>query len=139
MPTTQRRAIRRLELAVRYHVPMPFFGPIPLWAFVMIRPMLNQLQFDRRSLLKDGGTEFSVHGGLSAPIESAAENRFDDEVVGGAGGADADPEIDFPYRRDVEIGDEKELMLLVMRRGEATQGSIICVVLEAGADDSREV
>src|SRR5208282_4591116 len=76
---------------------------------------------------------------MSAPIESPAENRFDDEVVGGTRGADADAEIDFPHWRDVEVGDEKELLLLVMGRGEVTQGPIICVVLEAGADYSREI
>ena len=82
---------------------------------------------------------YSVHGGMSAPIESTAENRFDDEVIGGARGADADAEIDFPHWRDVEVGDEKELLLLVMGRGEVTQGPIICVVLEAGADYPREI
>ena len=39
----------------------------------------------------------SVDGGVPAPVESAAEDAFDDEVVGGGGGADADAEIDFPY------------------------------------------
>jgi hypothetical protein len=38
----------------------------------------------------------SVDGGVSAPVESAAEYGFDDQVVGGGGGADANADVDLP-------------------------------------------
>jgi hypothetical protein len=51
-----------------------------------------------------------------APVETAAENAFDDEVVGGAGCAHSDAKIDLPCGRDVEVGNGEELMLLILER-----------------------
>jgi len=34
--------------------------------------------------------------GMLIPVEAAAEDSFDDEMVSGSGGADADAEVDLP-------------------------------------------
>src|ERR1700677_1516690 len=77
--------------------------------------------------------------GVFAPAEAAAEDAFDDEVVGGGGGADADADVDLPIGGDVEIGDGEELLLLVVDGAGGGDAAIVGVVLKAGADDGGEV
>src|ERR1700723_3160274 len=81
----------------------------------------------------------SIDGGVPAPVEAAAENQFDDEVIGRGGGADADTEVDLPHRRDIEVGDDKELLLLVVHGGEVAYGVIIGVILEPTGDYRGEI
>src|SRR6202789_300942 len=81
----------------------------------------------------------SIDGGVSPPVEAAAENHFEDEVIGRGGGADADTEVDLPYRRDIQVGDDKELLLLVVHGGDVAYGVIIGVVLEPTADYRGEI
>ncbi len=50
------------------------------------------------------------------PGEAAADNAFDDEVIGGSGGAYADTEIELPLRAEVDIDGRKKLLLLVFKR-----------------------
>ena len=50
-----------------------------------------------------------------APVEAAAEDALDDEVVGRRGGAYAYADVDLPLRRDVEVGDGEDLLLLVVQ------------------------
>jgi len=74
-----------------------------------------------------------------APGDVAAENAFDDEVVGAAGDVDADAEVDLPLLGDVEVRGEEELLLLVVDgvgREDAAGGA---VVLEARLDLPGEV
>ena len=47
-----------------------------------------------------------------APIEAAAEDAFDDEVVGRSGDTDADAEVNLPCWRHVQIRNYEELLLL---------------------------
>jgi len=77
--------------------------------------------------------------GVFAPVEAAAEDAFDDEVVGGGGGADADADVDLPVGRDVEVGDGEELLLLIVDGAGTGDVAVVGVVLEAGADDGGEV
>src|ERR1700723_2344241 len=81
----------------------------------------------------------SIDGGVSAPVEAAAENQFDDEVIGRGGGADADTEVDLPERRDIEVGDDEELLLLVVHGGDVAYGVIIGVILDPTADYRGEI
>ena len=67
---------------------------------------------------------------MPAPVESAAENTFVDQVLGSRSGADAHPEIDLPERGDVEVGDGEDLLLLVMGRGEGAEATVVGVVFE---------
>src|SRR6202453_5500257 len=81
----------------------------------------------------------SIDGGVSPPVEAAAENHFEDEVIGRGGGADADTEVDLPERRDIEVGDDKELLLLVVHGGDGAYRVIIGVILEPTADYRGEI
>src|ERR1700723_3338535 len=81
----------------------------------------------------------SIDGGVPAPVEAAAENQFDDEVIGRGGGADADTEVDLPHRRDIEVGDDEELLLLVVHGGDVAYGVIIGVILDPTADYRGEI
>jgi hypothetical protein len=58
----------------------------------------------------------SVDRGMTTPIESAAQDAFDYEVVGRAGEPDTDADIDFPQWRDVQVGNGEDLLLLVVHR-----------------------
>ena len=55
----------------------------------------------------------SVDRRVIAPIETAAENGFHDQVVGGRRGADADADIDLPNGGHIEIGNDEYLLLLI--------------------------
>ena len=68
------------------------------------------------------------------PIEVAAENGFDDPVVGAGCRAYAYSDVDFPLRRDVEVGDYEYLLLLVMERIEGAQSAVVCVVFDTATD-----
>jgi hypothetical protein len=50
---------------------------------------------------------------MMAPVETAPEDAFDDEVVSGCGDTNADAEVNLPVGRDVEVGGGKELVLLL--------------------------
>ena len=76
---------------------------------------------------------------LLAPGEAAADDAFDDEVVGGCCGTEADAEVDLPPGRDVEVGDDEELLLLVVEGVEAADASVVGVVFEASVDFFGEV
>src|ERR1700723_838410 len=76
---------------------------------------------------------------MSAPIEAAAEDGLDDQVVGGPCGADAYANVDLPKGRDVEIRDDEDLLLLVVHRRNIADGAVVCVPLNAPADDPGEV
>ena len=54
-----------------------------------------------------------VDRGMPAPVEAAAEDRLHDEMIRRGGSADADPDIDLPDRRYIEIGDDEDLLLLI--------------------------
>ena len=64
-------------------------------------------------------TKGSIDQGGLLPVEVAAEDAFDDPVIGGGGGADAHADVDLPLRRHVQIGDGEDLLLLVVQRVES--------------------
>jgi hypothetical protein len=53
---------------------------------------------------------------VSAPVEAAAEDGFHDQVVGCRGGTNADADVDLPNGGHIEIGDDEDLLLLVVHR-----------------------
>src|ERR1700744_5509323 len=59
------------------------------------------------------------HGGVMAPVEAAAENALDDQVVGCRGWPNAYADVDLPFGRDVQVGDGEDLLLLLAERVEA--------------------
>src|SRR6266702_3145161 len=76
---------------------------------------------------------------LVAPVKAATDDAFDDEVVGGGSGADAEAEIELPFGRDVEIDRSKKLLLLLpcgIELGGGTKGTVI---LQSACDLFREV
>src|ERR1700754_150751 len=73
-------------------------------------------------------------GGMAVPIEAAAEDPFDDEVVSGCGGSYADANVDLPFGRDVQVGDSEDLLLLLAQCGKVADTSVVGIVLEAAAD-----
>ena len=76
---------------------------------------------------------------MFAPVETPAEDAFDDQVVGGSGSADTNAEVDLPFRRDVKIGDGEDLLLLVVEWIERPEASVVGIVFDAAADLSCEV
>src|SRR5471030_1098445 len=74
-----------------------------------------------------------------APVEAAAEDSFDDEVVGCGGWADADADVDLPLGRDIEVSDGEDLLLLIVQGIKGAEAAVVRIVLEAAADDGREV
>ena len=60
-------------------------------------------------------------------------------MVGGRGGSNAHAYINLPHRRHVEIGDEEELLLLLVHRRNVADGAIVRIPLDASAHDPREV
>src|ERR1700722_16108706 len=81
----------------------------------------------------------SVDRRVPAPVEATAEDGFHDQVVGGRGGADANADIDFPERRHIEVGDEEDLLLLVVHGRKAADRPIVGVPLEPPAHHASEV
>src|ERR1700740_3589876 len=72
-------------------------------------------------------------------IETVAENHFGDEVVGRAGDADAQAEIDFPLGRKVQVNRRKNLVLLQRAGQELRSRPHRTVVFEATGDFFSEV
>ena len=64
----------------------------------------------------------------------AAENGFDDPVIGAGGWAYAYSDVDFPFGRDIEVGDYEDLLLLVMERIERAQAAVVRVVFDTATD-----
>ncbi len=60
----------------------------------------------------------------------AAENGFDDPVVSAGCRTYAYSDVNLPLRRDVEVGDCEDLLLLVMERIEGAQAAVVCVVFD---------
>src|SRR5579871_1625708 len=81
----------------------------------------------------------SVDCGMPTPVEASPENALDDEVIGGSRRADAHPDVEFPERRYVEIRHEKELLLLLVKRGNVVERTVVGVVLDPAAHPLREV
>ena len=73
------------------------------------------------------------------PGKVPSQDAFDDPVVGGGGGANAYANVDLPLGRDVEIADEKNLLLLIMKRCDAGDAAVVGVVFDAAANDLVEV
>src|SRR5580692_8224248 len=81
----------------------------------------------------------SVDRGMSAPVETAAENGFEDQVVGRRGGADPDADVDLPKGRHVKVGDDEELLLLGVHRRNIADCAVVGVPLDAAAHDTAKI
>src|SRR5689334_13745047 len=53
---------------------------------------------------------------LFLEFEAAADDHFEDEVVGIVCNADAEPEVEFPFRRNIKVDCRDELMFLLAQR-----------------------
>ena len=71
-----------------------------------------------------------------APVEAAAENALDDQVVGCRGWPNAYADVDLPFGRDVEVGDGEDLLLLVV---ETVPGADAATVLMVWRGPSSQV
>ncbi len=69
----------------------------------------------------------------------AADDAFDDDVIGGSGGAKAYAEVDLPFGGDVEVGDGEYLLLLIVQSVKISEAAVVGVVLEASVDLLGEV
>ena len=58
-------------------------------------------------------TELVQEGGFF-PVEVAAQDGFDDEMIGGGGGAYTYSNVDFPLGRHVQIRYREDLLLLIV-------------------------
>src|SRR5581483_11688852 len=77
--------------------------------------------------------------GLLLPAEPIAEDHLHQQVVGAAGGADADTEVELPLRAEVEVDGGHDLVLLLAQRVEVADGSQPAVVLQAKRRALRHV
>src|SRR5271165_1289817 len=73
------------------------------------------------------------------PIEAPSEDSFHNQVVSGGGRTDTNPDINLPLGRNVEIGDCKDLLLLIVKVVEGADAAVVCVILDAAADGSGQV
>ena len=71
---------------------------------------------------------------LVGPGETAAHNALNDQVVGGAGDADSDTEVELPVRRKIQIDGGEELLLLVVEAIEIRDRSQSSVVFQPECD-----
>ncbi len=72
-------------------------------------------------------------------VETAAEDHFDEQVVGAMRSADAYAEIELPIGVEIEIDARDELLLLLTDGIEACDGSVRRIVFEAARDFFGEV
>jgi len=72
-------------------------------------------------------------------VETVAEDQFGDEVIGGAGNADAHSEIDFPLGRKIEVDRGENLVFLKSDGVEIGGGPYGAIVFEATGDFLAEV
>src|SRR6202007_2818468 len=64
-----------------------------------------------------------VHLRRFLPVEVAAEDGFDDPAIGAGSRTYAYSDVDFPFGRDIEVGDYKDLLLLIVERIEGAQAA----------------
>src|SRR6202453_548689 len=76
---------------------------------------------------------------MPAPVESATENGFENKMVGGRCRADAHADIDFPQGRYVEIGNQEDLLLLIVDGRDVADRAVVGIPLDTAADDAGEV
>src|SRR5437868_12000094 len=69
------------------------------------------------------------------PGEAAADNSFDDEMVGGARGSHAHTEVKLPFGREVEVNGREELLLLVAQWIEAGERTVGAVIFQPATND----
>src|SRR6266853_3348402 len=72
-------------------------------------------------------------------MKAAADDRLEDEVVGGAGQAEADAGVELPFRRDVQVDRGEDLLLALSRRVETGERAVRAVVLDAEVDLAGDV
>jgi hypothetical protein len=125
-----RQLVVGTEKSVRWAAPVVFV-PRTLWRTWGTRPI--PVGFRRRYKVAARAKGLVQQGGL-LPVEVAAENGFDDPVVGAGCRAYTHSDVDFPFGRDIEVGHYEDLLLLVMERIECTQAAVVCVVFDAAAD-----
>ena len=77
--------------------------------------------------------------GLAAPVEATAYYALHDQVIVGAGCADADAEIEFPVGRQVQVNRREELLVLVSEGIEIADRAQRAVVFEATRNFLGEV
>lgn len=75
----------------------------------------------------------------SSEWEAIAQDELGDDVVGAAGDADAQTEIDLPLRAEVHIYGGEKLLLLVLDRIEAGDRAERTVVLQPQGNLSSDV
>jgi len=76
---------------------------------------------------------------FAGPVKAAAEDAFDDPVIGGCGCAHTDAEVDLPPGTDIEIDAGKYLLLLLVERVGVAQVAVVGVVLDGAVDLFGEV
>ena len=64
---------------------------------------------------------------------------LDDEVVCTCGLSDSYSDVDLPLGRSIQVGDNEDLLLLVMQCVERAEASIVGIVFDPAAHYAREV
>src|ERR1700733_13125124 len=67
------------------------------------------------------------------PGKVAAQNSFDDPVIGTCCGAHPDTDIYLPLGRNIQVGHQEDLLLLIMQRIKRAQAAVVCVVFDTAA------
>lgn len=60
---------------------------------------------------------------MPSPIEAPAENTFHDQMVCPGGSADSDSYVDLPLWLGIQIGNDEDLLFLIMQRIECAETS----------------
>src|SRR5271170_1758683 len=71
---------------------------------------------------------------VTRPVEAATHVCLPNPVIGTRGHSDPYTKIDRPIGRDIQIDCRKELLLLVVKRGNIPHTSVVAIVFEAAGD-----
>ena len=91
-------------------------------------------------ILRSGSSrEKSIHRRFLFPVEVAAQDGFDDQMICGSGGANAYSDVDLPLGRNVQVRHRKDLLLLIVQRIKGTQPPVVRVVFDTTTDLAAEI
>lgn len=76
---------------------------------------------------------------MMRPIEPSPDDAFHDQMIGAGRCSPADPEVDLPVRRNIQINRRKKLLLLIVERKYIRDGPVSSVVFQPSRDVFVEV
>src|SRR5579875_1055411 len=73
------------------------------------------------------------------PGEASANNSLNDEVIRGCRRSDAGAEVDLPLGRNIQVGNEEDLLLLKVERVGRGDSSVTSIIFGPDTDGTVQV